>query len=444
MKTKLLILTILSFFCSFVYAQNPDWGEFNVNLYPDNMTVFATISIDGVEQTNSNLVVAPFYGDEICGVPADEPQFLYGRYVYTIAPQGDSNGKIITFRIYDNEKKVEYVAENELSFECNGIVGIDPEDPDPYYVINVDTKPDWGEFENVYDDFITITSVIHIDGVEQANESLIIAPFCENERRGGICTYNQSQSLLETGRYYYLLSAYGEDGDVIYFKIYDTESQIEYVAENKIEWHKGNSHGSSSAPEVIEIITTQEPEYVTQTIQLIEGWNWVSFHVGIEGEEGLEMLLEALGTKAITIKSHTQFTIYYEDYDMWDGDLKTIETGKSYMIKMSEGCSIDLSGLLVDPSEYSFTLKYGWNWLAYPLTTEMRLEDVDFGFTPKDGDYIKSRTQFAIYYADYGLWDGDLTVFEPGEGYQYKSQDLSDKVLTFTLKKEKSIKSINK
>lgn len=433
MKTKLLILTILSFFCSFVYAQNPDWGEFDDSLYSENMTVVATISIDGVEQTNSNLVVAPFYGDEMCGDHATSI-YLNGRNVYMISPHGDIDGKIITFRIYDNEKKVEYVAENELLYKCGGREG----SIDSCYVINVDTKPDWGEFENVYDDYISITSVIHIDGVEQANESLIIAPFCENERRGAICTYNQDLFDI-TGKYYYVLSASGEDGDVISFKIYDTESQIEYVAENKVEWHKENSpYGKPSAPEVIEIITTQEPEYVTQTIQLIEGWNWVSFHVGIEGEEGLEMLLEALGTKAITIKSHTQFTIYYEDYDMWDGSLKIIETDKSYMIKMSEGCSIDLSGLLVDPSEYSFTLKYGWNWIAYPLTTEMRLEDVDFGFTPKDGDYIKSRTQFARYYADYNMWDGSLTVFEPGEGYQYNSQDLSEKVLTFTLKRKSS------
>ncbi len=178
----------------------------------------------------------------------------------------------------------------------------------------------------------------------------------------------------------------------------------------------------------------------THSKELKEGWNWYSTYIDIEGEEGLNMVQEALAGNAKQIKSHTEFATYYEDVELWDGSLKSIDNNSMYMIKMTMPCTLTISGALTDLSEFSYILRPGWNWLSYPVTTEMSLNDIDLGFTPKDGDFIKSQTQFARYYEEYGCWEGSLTVLKPGEGYKYKNTDSSDKVLTYSLKKKSSKK----
>lgn len=197
---------------------------------------------------------------------------------------------------------------------------------------------------------------------------------------------------------------------------------------------KGNNKNSGGDKiKAIKLLSTHSKE-------LKEGWNWYSTYIDIEGEEGLNMVLEALGGNAKQIKSHTEFATYYEDVELWDGSLKSIDNNSLYMIKISTPCTMTISGTLTDLSEFTYVLRPGWNWLGYPVTTEMSLNDIDLGFTPKDGDFIKSQTQFARYYEEYGCWDGSLTVLKPGEGYKYKNTDSSDKVLTYSLKKKSSKK----
>ena len=172
----------------------------------------------------------------------------------------------------------------------------------------------------------------------------------------------------------------------------------------------------------------------SQSKELYVGWNWFSSYIDINGEEGLKILQEALGENAIQIKSHTEFSIYYEDVDLWDGSMKSLNNNNLYMIKMTTACNIQIIGYPIDISNFSYTLKPGWNWIAFPSTKEMSLNDIDFGFTPKDGDYIKSQTQFARYYEEYGVWDGSLSVLKPGEGYKYMNTDSTEKNMSYSLK----------
>ena len=178
--------------------------------------------------------------------------------------------------------------------------------------------------------------------------------------------------------------------------------------------------------------------------EMKEGWNWYSTYIDIEGEEGLNKVQQALGGNAKQIKSHTEFATYYEDVQLWDGSLKSIDNNSLYMIKISTPCTMTISGALTDLSEFSYVLRPGWNWLSYPVATEMSLNDIDLGFTPKDGDFIKSQTQFARYYEEYGCWDGSLTVLKPGEGYKYKNTDSSEKVLSYSLKEKRENNKSNK
>ena len=69
--------------------------------------------------------------------------------------------------------------------------------------------------------------------------------------------------------------------------------------------------------------------------------------------------------------------------------------------------------------EITITLNPGWNWICYPNATVMGLSEALDGFTPMDGDIIKSQSASAIYYG--GHWLGGLRELTPGSGYHYYS-----------------------
>lgn len=164
--------------------------------------------------------------------------------------------------------------------------------------------------------------------------------------------------------------------------------------------------------------------------ELKKGWNWFSTNININGEEGLAALQDALGNNAQIIKSQTEFTLYYEEQDVWDGSLSSFDNKTFYMINMSNPINLELRGILTDMSQYEINIKKGWNWINYSNNEEVSINDIDFGFTPADGDLIKSQTKFAKYYEGYG-WDGSLEILETGEAYMYYSNDENDKIMSF-------------
>jgi hypothetical protein len=68
-----------------------------------------------------------------------------------------------------------------------------------------------------YEDNMTLTGVIQINGVEQENTTLEVGAFCGTECRGSA----RPVLFPTTGRYLVFLTLYGNDGDQITFKLYD-------------------------------------------------------------------------------------------------------------------------------------------------------------------------------------------------------------------------------
>lgn len=89
-------------------AQGSHWGSVNPHDYQYDMTLYATITIDGVAQTDLNGAdIAAFVGDELRGVgrveSKDGKSWIYMR-VYSNSPSGET----VTFRAYNgvNEQHV--------------------------------------------------------------------------------------------------------------------------------------------------------------------------------------------------------------------------------------------------------------------------------------------------------------------------------------------------
>ena len=187
---------------------------------------------------------------------------------------------------------------------------------------------------------------------------------------------------------------------------------------------KGNNKDSEGNQiKKIDLLTTDVRE-------LKQGWNWYSTNLNINGTEGLDDLKEALGDNAQIIKSMTEFTLYYEEQGVWDGSLDMFDNKTFYMINMSNPINIELRGFLTDMAQYEIIIKKGWNWINYSNNEEISIDETDFGFTPADGDVIKSQTKFAKYYEGYG-WDGSLEILQTGDAYMYFSNDDNDKIMFF-------------
>ena len=167
-----------------------------------------------------------------------------------------------------------------------------------------------------------------------------------------------------------------------------------------------------------------------QKQSLVAGWNWYSSYLKIKSED----LLLALGTNGSAVVSDNGGgDAYYDESYGWDNSLtENLDLSKMYMIETSIACDLNLAGELADASTITITLNPGWNWIGYPSNVETRISDAFSGFTPNNGDVIKTKANsFAEYYE--GQWyDGgvDMTM-EPTKGYMYYNASL-DVTKTFT------------
>jgi hypothetical protein len=76
----------------------------------------------------------------------------------------------------------------------------------------------WTPNDSEYEDNMTLTGVIQIDGVEQQSTALEVGVFCGEECRGsGYPTY-----FFPAQRYVIQLLVFGESGDSLTFKLFDS------------------------------------------------------------------------------------------------------------------------------------------------------------------------------------------------------------------------------
>ena len=167
---------------------------------------------------------------------------------------------------------------------------------------------------------------------------------------------------------------------------------------------------------------------IAQITNLVEGWNWFSTFIAIDDPaEGLVMIEEALGDNGVQIKSIDDFTGF--DGEDWFGDLEEATNDKMYMIQVTEDCTMTIQGLPVNTEEVEITLEPGWNWIGFPSSEVIAVEDAFAGFEPAANDQIKSLEDYTNF--DGEEWFGDLEELTPGVGFMYFNNSGETKVLVF-------------
>ena len=178
---------------------------------------------------------------------------------------------------------------------------------------------------------------------------------------------------------------------------------------------------------------TVEQVLFAQTTSLQGGWNWYSSYVDIDGATGLSLIQSALGSNGVQIKNpetgrFSQYSVNPNTLEaIWSGSLRETSSSDIYAIRTLGGeeitHNIEIVSAKLDPADPSntVTIRRGWNYVAYPLDVQLSI-NAALGFTPTDGDVIKSKDQSSIYF---GTWVGQLTNMIPGQGYMYQSYNSS-------------------
>ena len=203
-----------------------------------------------------------------------------------------------------------------------------------------------------------------------------------------------------------------------------------YVSDTTVLFSYTNRFGCDS---IVRFNLTLNPDYGTQSDALANGWSWYSTYIDQSNGKGLKNLESALGNKAENIKSQLQFVQYYPEQDSWYGNLLSIDNESMYMIQNGSPNHVDVTGCYADANACEIGIHHGWNWIGYPSVYTTSVESAMSGMNrnPKDGDILKSQSNFTMYYEDFGMWYGPLSMLSPGEGYMYLSNDNDDKTLVY-------------
>ncbi|MBR5725378.1 MAG: choice-of-anchor J domain-containing protein, partial [Muribaculaceae bacterium] len=167
---------------------------------------------------------------------------------------------------------------------------------------------------------------------------------------------------------------------------------------------------------------------IAQTIALTAGWNWVSTYIDADEVDCLAMLEASLGDYGVSIATSNDIAEYLGD-GFWLG-LEGYQWTNSelIMVEVSEDCTVTLEGPAVDLGTVSITINPGWNWIGFPMDSEMSIDEALANFEPEFGDGIASYGGITEYI---GIWTGDFETLVPGQGYMYYSASEEPKVLSF-------------
>ncbi len=161
---------------------------------------------------------------------------------------------------------------------------------------------------------------------------------------------------------------------------------------------------------------------------LTAGWTWWSTYVEQEGISGLTMLENSLGTSGIQIRDQNGYVQYMPSLNRWIGNI-TITNEKGYKIRVSEECTVTMTGFLANPEDHPITIVQGWNWIGYPMLQPQSVSSALSDLTPTTGDIIKGQGPFSSYYEGIG-WLPEFNL-EPGKSYLYYSSNEVNKTFTY-------------
>ena len=292
-------------------------------------------------------------------------------------------------------------------------------------VMNVKgNAPDWAVDPNKYEDHMNMVAQIIIDGMVSENPESRLAAFIGDECVG-LASPEKSR-----GSYFVPMTIYGfndiHKNQVVTFKFWDASTNITYTGMNVdpiVKFKKDSVKGSYNYPVII-----TNSDLMEQMLTARNGWNWVSLYVEPENSSVNTVLMADGLLQNDMLKSKTQVT-YYNGTEWTGSGLEKMNVGQMYKLQLQQPVNFVVKGAYKSPTEVPVTLNYGWNWIGYTPIATMPINEALGGVGALEGDYIKSKSEFAIF-GPYG-WEGNLKALEPGKGYMLFAQMEGTRTFTY-------------
>ncbi|BDD06676.1 LamG-like jellyroll fold domain-containing protein [Aureibacter tunicatorum] len=277
--------------------------------------------------------------------------------------------------------------------------------------------PEWKVAADSFEVSMQYIGRLKVAGIISRDENDMVAAFINGETRG----VAQLEYVPSRDLYIAFMTVYGHtsETDAIEFKMWDaSHGQIRsQLSPTNHAFESNSTRGSVPAPIEFEARDLYEQHY-----QLKEGWNWVSFGLSPDQPDINDFFASDLKSKMLQIKDvdNAIFSQYSALQSDLVGTLDTVNVYESYFIKMSAPASFSYQGEIVDPSENPLDIHQGWNTIGYLPRKDMMVSDALASLSPENGDIVKSRHAFSVYYDQYG-WIGNLDYMRTGEGYMLYS-----------------------
>ena len=285
-------------------------------------------------------------------------------------------------------------------------------------------EPDWSVNAKKFENSMSIIGSLDILGVMSDDEDDIVAAFIGDECRGvAHPVYKERYD-----GYYVTMDIYGSSDDKapLTFRAYDASTGTLYPEVNAspaTAFQELTLKGTYADPVQLTAV-----DKIEQTIQLKEGWNWVSLYVKADAMT-VASLLAQVADDVVTIKSQNAYLSF--ESGTWGGDLTgSLTNGQMYAVLMKADRTLRLVGARVEPSSNPVTIYNGWNWIGYYGRQVSDVTDALADLIPDDGNIIKGQSGVAYY--DTYEWSGSLAMLEPGEGYKLNVALGSNEAKTFS------------
>ncbi|MBQ9641661.1 MAG: hypothetical protein IJV06_08880 [Bacteroidaceae bacterium] len=312
--------------------------------------------------------------------------------------------------------------------------------------------PDWAVDQSLLQGNLTMNVIanVNIGGVIMNDPEDRLAVFGEDHRTLGVAGLDADPNNAEGGVAYLTIFGSSAEETPLRYEFYDASTGVIHVLLSSPEvstFRLGSIVGTPDEPYQFEANNG-----VVQTIQLQDGWNWISLNVEpvrlpigqLLGRatkwavgDGLE-IIKADGTSAqISYKQLYNADDPKNPILAWDEADKVVKIDPEQMFRFySHGDKTAyISGF---PIYDVLTVHSGWNRISYLAQLNLPVGTALADYTDKAsaGDIIKSQSEFAVLSVDGDgnkSWKGTLKYMKVGEGYMLKRNAAGSASFTYPI-----------
>ena len=200
------------------------------------------------------------------------------------------------------------------------------------------------------------------------------------------------------------------DGSIVYGA---TEQKFTPIEDGTYYVAVSNGACYSEPSSLHQVMVTDK---IDMTLNLQEGWNWISTSLNAENMTNAKQFIEPVADYVSRLVGKNSELTNDPKYGMV-GRLETLTPEEGYKLKMTQAISNTWSGRTAKPETTTITLHKGWNWIGYVPVISQVLSDAFAGLKASENAVVKCEDDFATFTG--GSWVGSLSELSPGHGYMY-------------------------